>query len=535
MNLIWFLLRASKVTVAIAAVTGAISGACSVLLIAAINRAISSNNTSSDQLIWSFIGLAIVTVLTSIISRILLSRLSQEAVYKLRLRLSGWILACPLRHLEELGANRLLATLTDDIQSISMAVFNVPFLCVNVALITGCLIYLCWLSGTVFLITVVCLVIAIASVQLLLNKAVYFMALAREEQDRLFKNFRAITDGIKELKLNIRRREAFLTEELQVTAASARDYRIASSTILAFATSFGELFLFVILGLLVFGLPKLTAIATPVLSGYVLTITYLTRPLQEILQILPQMSQASVALQKIDTLGLSLASRSEPTSHVDIAAQPFFQQIEVTNITHSYRRENEESNFTLGPINVTFYPGELVFIVGGNGSGKSTLAKLIAGLYVPESGEILVDGKPINDQNREAYRQLFTTVFADFYLFERILGIDLNNLDTQARNYLRQLQLEHKVQVKAGVLSTIDLSQGQRKRLALLAAYLEDRSIYLFDEWASDQDPFFREIFYNQLLPELKQRGKTVLAISHDDRYFHLADRVIKLDYGKLV
>jgi putative ATP-binding cassette transporter len=203
-------------------------------------------------------------------------------------------------------------------------------------------------------------------------------------------------------------------------------------------------------------------------------------------------------------------------------------------VTHSYRGEREESGFTLGPIDLTFSAGELVFLVGGNGSGKSTLAKLITGLYIPETGEISLDGQLINDENREWYRQHFSVVFSDFYLFERLLGIGSADIDPQAQDYLVQLQLDHKVQVKDGVLSTTALSQGQRKRLALLTAYLENRPIYLFDEWASDQDPFFKETFYKQLLPELKHRGKTVVVISHDDRYFHLADHIVKLDYGKL-
>jgi putative ATP-binding cassette transporter len=535
MNLIGFLVRASWMTVAIAALTGSLSGACSALLIASINNAISSNNLSSNQLLWTFVALAFITLLTRLLSQFLLVSLSQEAVYKLRLRLSGWILSCPLRHLEELGANCLLATLTDDIQSISRAVFDIPFVCINIALVIACLAYLGWLSWVVFLVTLVFLVVAIGCVQFLITKTDYLLKLAREEQDRLFKHFRAITDGIKELKLHAHRREVFLTEEFQVTAASSRDYKINGLRIGAIPISFGELLFFILLGLLVFGLPKLTRVSTPILSGYVLTLTYLMRPLQSILEILPGLSQASVALQKIDTLGLSLASRSETISKDKPNPPPFFHSLELSQITHTYRTENEQSNFTLDPLDLNFHAGELVFIVGGNGSGKSTLAKLITGLYIPETGEINLDGKAITEQNREAYRQLFATVFSDFYLFERILGISLNNLDNQAKEYLRQLQLEHKVQVKEGVLSTIDLSQGQRKRLALLTAYLENRPIYLFDEWASDQDPFFREIFYKQLLPDLKHRGKTVLVISHDDRYFHLADRMLKLDYGKLV
>lgn len=162
------------------------------------------------------------------------------------------------------------------------------------------------------------------------------------------------------------------------------------------------------------------------------------------------------------------------------------------------------------------------------------MAKLITGLYVPESGEIRLDAEPIVDTNREWYRQLFSTVFSDYYLFERLISEEFSTLDEQARAYLHKLELEQKVSVQDGQLSTTGLSQGQRKRLALLSAYLENRSIYLFDEWAADQDPIFREIFYTQLLAELKQRGKTILVISHDDHFFHLADRIIKLDYGHI-
>lgn len=531
MNLIQFLLRASWTTVAIAIFTGSLSGACSAILIALINNAV-SNNSSTSQ--WSFVGLAVVALLTGIMSQYLLVSLSQSAVYKLRLRMSGWILECPLRHLEELGANRLLATLTDDVQAISGTVFSIPFLCVDIALILGGFVYLGWLSWLVFLGTIVCLAAAIALVHFLLTKARFILKLAREQQDQLFKHFRAITDGIKELKLHTQRREAFLQAELQVTAALSRDYNITSMGIAAIASNVGQLMFFIIVGLLVFGLPQLITISTPVLSGYVLTITYLMRPFGDVLRLLPELNRASVALQKIDTLGLSLASSSEIISQNKPELQ-HFNCIELNQITHTYHREHEDSSFTLGAINLAFHPGELIFIVGGNGSGKSTLAKLITGLYIPEAGEIYLDGQLVTELNREAYRQLFTAVFADFYLFEKVLGININNLDTQAQQYLKQLQLEHKVKVKDGILSTTNLSQGQRKRLTLLTAYLENRPIYLFDEWASDQDPLFREIFYKQLLPQLKHRGKTVLAITHDDRYFHLADRLIKLDYGKLV
>src|ERR1044072_6370585 len=204
------------------------------------------------------------------------------------------------------------------------------------------------------------------------------------------------------------------------------------------------------------------------------------------------------------------------------------------SVSHTYYREAENSRFTLGPIDLKLTPGELVFITGGNGSGKTTLAKLLIGLYPPEAGELRINGEPVTDENRDLYRQHFTVVFSDFFLFDSLLGLEAPKLDDKAREYLIKLQLNHKLDVKEGELSTTQLSQGQRKRLALLTAYLEDRSIYLFDEWAADQDPTFKQTFYHSLLPELKARGKTVIVISHDDRYYDVADRLVKLEDGKL-
>ncbi|HEV2735919.1 MAG TPA: ATP-binding cassette domain-containing protein, partial [Longimicrobiaceae bacterium] len=190
--------------------------------------------------------------------------------------------------------------------------------------------------------------------------------------------------------------------------------------------------------------------------------------------------------------------------------------------------------FTLGAIDLRVWQGETLFLVGGNGSGKTTLAKLLLGLYAPEEGELRFGGRPVTDADRADYVHQFAAVFSDFYLFESLLGMESPELDALASRYLSKLHLEHKVRVEGGKLSTTALSQGQRKRLALLTAYLEDRPIYLFDEWAADQDPVFKEVFYLELLPELKARGKTVIVISHDDHYYGVADRIIKLDYGRI-
>ncbi|HUR59756.1 MAG TPA: cyclic peptide export ABC transporter, partial [Opitutaceae bacterium] len=314
-----------------------------------------------------------------------------------------------------------------------------------------------------------------------------------------------------------------------------KKHAIAAEYRFILAHNWSHLLFFTLIGSILFILPKVEHVSPAALTGYIVATLYLMGPLSGVLGSLSLFGRASAALRKIEQLGFTLAEKAGDDCPIARKTEiPAFKRLELFDITRSYHREKEDDRFTLGPIRLTFRPGEIVYLVGGNGSGKSTLAKVITGLYPPEKGQIKVDGRVITERDRDDYRQLFSVVFADFYLFENLLGASGGDLDRQARAYLELLHLQHKVKVKDGVLSTTDLSQGQRKRIALLNAYLEDRPFYLFDEWASDQDPVFKEVFYTQLLPELKKRNKTVLVITHDDHYFHLADRIIKLDYGKV-
>jgi putative ATP-binding cassette transporter len=204
-------------------------------------------------------------------------------------------------------------------------------------------------------------------------------------------------------------------------------------------------------------------------------------------------------------------------------------------VRHKFPGLTEDRPFTLGPIDLVIRGGELLYIVGGNGSGKTTLAMLMLGLYEPEAGHIELNGVAVDRSNLACYRQHFSAVFADFHVFDEVFCAVQNEAAERAKQYLDVLGLAHKVKVGSNMFSADNLSLGQRKRLALVSSYLEDRPIYLFDEWAADQDPDFKRFFYTDLLPELKGRGKMVIVISHDDAYFRYADRTIKLTDGALV
>jgi len=514
---------------------GFISGGSNAVLLAMISHLLVSVAPASSQFIIIFFAICIILPLTRFASEALLINLSSRATLELRMRLSRQILSAPLRRLEELGSHRVFATLTQDITIIGQTLVNIPILCLHFSIVLGCLIYLLWMSWPVFLGVMGFIVVGVLSYQVPMRRGMRASVSLREEWDKLFKHFQAVTSGVKELKLHRDRREAFFTKALYPTGVSLRRYAIIGRLNFVGADSWGQSLCFILIGLILFLAHSLSGINAHTLIGYTLVILYMMNPIQVILNIIPSFATASASMQKLEQLGLTLheGDASEEITR-QLKAGASWQSVELVGVTHTYHREGEPGGFILGPIDLTLEPGELLFITGGNGSGKTTLAKLLLSLYIPKEGEIYLDGKVLTDETREQYRQLFSVVFSDFYLFESLFGLDSISLDANARKYLAQLQLDHKVKVEDGVLSTIDLSQGQRKRLALLTAYLEDRPIYLFDEWAADQDPLFKEIFYYQLLPELKARGKALIVISHDDRYYQVADRVIKLESGKL-
>jgi putative pyoverdin transport system ATP-binding/permease protein len=539
MKLINFFVRCSKSIpyskrmITLILITSVMGGIANIIVLTVVNKALSGAATAATALVWLFATMAVVAAVNKALSKIMLVHLYTGTVFNLRLEMSQQILKAPLRHLEKLGSHRVLTAFTEDTLVITNALVQLPSLCTNAVIVIGCLFYMLWLSWLLFVLVVGCAALGMLAYHLMEKRATRSFRAARESMAHLMKQFRSLVDGNKELKLHRQRRREFLSENIEATATSVARHRVTATTAYAIAENIGEILIFLAIGLLIFVFAPLQGIAVHVLTGYVIAILYMTTPLQFILNTYGMAGQAEPSIDKVDELRKSLASRiteveATPTSDRITA----WESLELRGITHSYHREKENSSFTLGPINLSVNAGEMLFVTGGNGSGKTTLVKLLSGLYAPEDGAIFLNGKPITDDNRDHYRQYFSVVFSDFFLFDKLHG--LPRLDSQVKEYLAMLQLDQKVQVHNGELSTTELSQGQRKRLALLTAYLEDRPIYIFDEWAADQDPQFRDVFYYDLLPDLKARGKTVIVVSHDDRYYHVADRLIKLDYGQL-
>ncbi|MFK0375155.1 cyclic peptide export ABC transporter [Pandoraea sp. NPDC090278] len=532
MSLFWQLVRASRWPLAIAFAGSLISGFGNAGLVALINRALTTPREHLGVLGMQFLGLGVIVLVTRALSQTLFMSLGQRAKATLRMQVVRRIGAAPYASLERHGIARAIAVLTQDLDTIVVLFVSLPVLAMQGAVIVGCLAYLGYLSWQILVFAVVTIFIGAAGFRFANQRALLHLRSSRKREESLVKDFRALFDGAKELKLHRARRDAFIEDRLASNVEAVRVQRTRGYVLYAAAASWGSFILFAFIGLTLFVVLRHVDLPPQVVSGYALVFLYMIMPIEGVLSAMPSLGSARVALERIAQVENELPRELLPARAKHEA--PAFHEIVLEGVTHRYFREQENEVFTLGPVTLTFRPGELVYLVGGNGSGKTTLAKLIVGLYAPEDGRIMVDGVPVGDAERDHYRQLFSVVFSDFFLFEHLLGLPPEGLDAQAHALLKSLQLDHKVTISDGRFSTLDLSQGQRKRLALLVAYLEDRPFYVFDEWAADQDPLFKDVFYRQMLPALKARGKSVLVITHDDRYFDLADRLIRLDYGQL-
>lgn len=526
--------RTSPVLFILTLLGAALEGGTNALFIALINRQVHATELHWTAVV-SLVALSAGTILSSAMSRVALARLCHTLAYRLTISTARHVLSTQLATVESVGSARLLRSMIEDVNEISRGAASMPLVLTSGSLLVGCMVYLAWLSPSL-------VIVVIGGMAAGALGQVYLKRRFKELRRRAAKlaataiaNVQELIGGIKELKLSRLRRDAFLARVLDTTAAARRTTNIGSANLSSATEIWGRLLFFLLIALILFGRPILPAQTGPVITGYVLTVLYMMTPFRIITNQAMMATAAAVSLEQIEELHARIGDDRADDGAVSAVVPVAPIELRLRGVSHHYYHERQDETFTLGPIDLELRSGEIVLVVGGNGSGKTTLAKILCGLYKSPTGDIVLNGKPIGPDDELWYREHFSTVFSDYHLFESLLGIDDTVVDELARDYLERLHIAHKLEVRDGVYSTTKLSQGQRKRLALMTAYLEDRPVIVLDEWAADQDPSFRELFYRQMLPELRSKGKALLVITHDDRYFGIADRIVKLEEGKVV
>lgn len=461
----------------------------------------------------------------------------EAIIHNLRLRLMEHVRRSELLAVEGIGRAEIVAAITRDTAALTQATNTLAFSAQGAVLIFFVAIYVLYLSLWAFVLSV--LIVGVAAV--LFQTKSRHLALATREaagwENRLYDRLQDMLDGFKEVRLNSARSDDLFHDIVEVSRAAANiKIRAQSETFLRMV--FLQSSLYALLGAVVFAIPVLSdSLAGSSITKTVTALVFVVGATFGLIQSIPIITAANAAADSIERLEAKLmaAVAAAPLSAAELPKR--FGRIEVRDMVFHYVDKWSDAAFQIGPIDFTLNVGDLVFITGGNGSGKSTFLKVLAGLYTPNSGEITFDGVLVTDRTRQTYRELISAVFPDFHLFQRLYGIpdpDLAEVD----RLLAQYRLADKTGLTDGEFRTIDLSSGQRKRLALIVSLLEKRPILLLDEWAADQDPEFRRKFYYDLLPALKRAGATVVAISHDDRYLDdvsVPARRLRMDEGRFV
>ena len=508
------------------------SGLLSVAVIAFVTQRLLVPAGSLAPVLAQFAGLLVLLMLTATAAQVLLHVLGHRFVYRLRRTLVKRVLDTDIEQQERLGGARLLAALSTDIRNITIAFVHLPELIYGLALTVAAFAYLAWLSLPLFATSVAWLGLTAVLGWRLVVRINHHIGQVRRCDDALYADYQAIIDGRKELALNRDRARHLFQEEFDGDARAYRDHVTRADICNGLAGNLANTMVLALIGLTFYLAVGQGWASAGVAATFALVILFLRTPLVGAVAALPGLVSARVSLDALSALALA------PHRPGFAAVTPCFSEwrsLGLNNAVYQYPAPDGERPFTVGPLDFQLRRGELVFLVGGNGSGKSTLARLLTGLYTPWRGAPVVDGQPVGEAQRPAYRLLFSSVFTDFHLFQRLLGAGGATPATERVDaWLADLQLDHKVGHRNGWLASVNFSQGQRKRLALLMAVMEQRDVLVLDEWAADQDPQFRRFFYRSLLPRLRDQGYTLLAITHDDHYFDVADRLLKMDGGRL-
>lgn len=505
-----------------------LSGLANIVLIRLLGMGLGGDDFSSFSDLFLTLTLLLVAAFAlGVAAQRVLDKIGHEFIYQLRRYLLAQVLQADPQHLQAIEKGTLLNAFSRDIPKLLTAVSFAPYTLYGIALIVGGIGYMFWLSWVMALFIVSALIISILASNKLVS---YFQALIfreREIHNGLVSSYNNIIDGHNELSLNEHR--AFNTFQSIVNgdALESKNILQKASLLVSISSQFMGVLPLMLIGVVLWINSRWLMEPDSVVVAFAITLLFIRQPLGNIVHQLEEMINGKVALQNLAGLGLPDPYEFEPSD----ALSCNWEALKVTGVTYEYPGNNI---YRFGPLNLTIKRGELLFLVGKNGSGKSTLVKLLCGLLAPVEGEIHLDKERITAENRRQYRAMFSAVLSDNYLFNCFVE-GASSESQYPDKLIEQFDLKNIDLTRLGEFDPNHFSTGQKKRLALIISLLEKRSILVLDEWAADQDPRFREYFYERVLPELKEQGITLIVISHDDRYFHVADRVVVVDDGVIL
>lgn len=516
-----------------------LGGVSSAAILAAINAGAQAADEGKRASLWALVLFVVALYLfikTQIYVTTTITGQIEAVIHQVRVRLMDQIRHSELLAVDQIGRSRIIAAITGDTAILTQASNTLCYTVQAPILITFVAIYIAYLSLVAFALSAVIVSMAGIIFDYRGRQLTKQRATAIEQERRLFDRLADFLDGFKEVRLHAGRSDDLFDDAVEVSRAAANiKIRAQAETFKLIASA--QTYMYLLLAAVVFVAPTLSnSLSNGAITKTTTALLFIIGACFGLVQSIPVLLNANSAADRLAKLETDFRARIS-TEAVPAKAPKRFDKIEMRNVVFRYSDASSDTTFKIGPLDFTLRSGELVFVTGGNGSGKSTFLMLLAGLYPPDSGEITLDDVRIDDSTRDEYRALISGIFFDYHLFRRLYGIHDPD-PTEVDRLLHQFRLENKTALSNGEFRTLDLSGGQRRRLALVVSLLEKRPIMLLDEWTAEQDPEFRRKFYEELLPAIMQAGATVVVITHDDRYLdelNLPARRVRMDEGRII
>lgn len=498
-----------------------------------INNVLSGSvEFSKNYMVIVFSAIVVYTYLLNIIFQKKLNEYTYRVLYKNEKKLFNQVLKAPLPTIERFGTQRIY-TAVEDLRVFS----DLPTVLTNtvnslLVLILG-VTYMFTISWVATIVVVVMIVVVAGCYFVVMNSMSNEIVKLRGYAEHYFSLIDDLILGFKELKLSATRRKNIMSKHLGPNRDKSERVDFKVNYIFQSINIIGQYGLFMIIGVIIFVLPALGLLEIADVIAYVVIILFISGPINNLIGMQQNYAQFIVANNRIKNFmkDFQEEDKKEVVKKKKIES---VNSIKFNDVCFDYQSKNHEKPFALGPINLEIRRGEVLFIVGGNGSGKSTFINILTGLYEPSKGGIIINGEVSKNSNTDLDESI-AAVFTNNYIFA-------NNYDNYSlvnnekyKSLLKTMQLDSIIMDDKEESARKNFSKGQGKRISMILALLEDKPILILDEWAADQDPHFRKFFYEELIPKLKKDGKTIIAVTHDDAYFHLANRIIKFDFGKIV
>lgn len=496
-----------------------------------INNVMAGNKAFlNDYMGLVFISILVYTYLLNVIFQKKLNKFSFNMLYENEKKIFKQILSVPLLKLEQYGSQRFY-TVVEDLRTFSLLPYTVTHTINSLLMLILCLIYMFTLSLVSAFIVVTLIVMVGACYFIVMNAMSKKVNQLREYNDGYYKSVDDVIRGFKELKISFLRRDNLMNKFIVPNRDEAMNLDFNINYVFLSINLISQYGLYFVVSVILFVLPALNLLSREDVISYVIIILFISGPINNIINLQQLYTRFFVANTRISNFIKDFDVIEEENLPKESALDDF-ESLSFNDVGFTYPCKDEESSFQLGPINLNIKKGETIFIVGGNGSGKSTFINLLTGLYKPTEGEITIDDKNSRDEN---IQDLIAAVFTDNHLFSKNYDNYILENNPHYNELLKTMEMDRIITDDKDTSIRRKFSKGQSKRMSLIFNLLEKKPVMVLDEWAADQDPHFRKYFYEFLLPKFKEEGKTIIAVTHDDAYFHLADRIIKFDYGNIV